>query len=162
MPDLARELCWQQFDACTAAGPSGETGAKLALQPLVNLARLRIRDSDSGYHVLQSRYDAARSSRGQAVIDGRAVRIGTLIAPGCRETLAHWLWAVLLSDGLRTLCRAGCWTDALRQAQKHDGIGQRLLEGRQVAILALAAEAGMRKRDTFSNKRTPPNRGSMQ
>jgi hypothetical protein len=27
----------QQFDACTTAGPYGETGAKIALQPLVNL-----------------------------------------------------------------------------------------------------------------------------
>jgi hypothetical protein len=64
MPDLARDLCWQQFDACTTAGPYGETGAKLALQPLVNLARLRIRDGDgdgeSGYQVLQSLYDAVK------------------------------------------------------------------------------------------------------
>jgi hypothetical protein len=155
MPDLARDLCWQQFDACTTAGPYGEIGAKLVLQPLVNLARLRIRDSDgdSGYQVLQSLYAAARSPQGQAIIEGRAVSIGTLIAPGSRETLAQWLWAVLLSDGLRALCRAGRWTDALRQAQEHDGIGQRLLDGRQAAILALAAdgrkeEAGQLLRQT--------------
>jgi hypothetical protein len=45
MPDLARVLCWTQFDAYQAARPApcGETTAKLILQPLVNLARLRRR-----------------------------------------------------------------------------------------------------------------------
>jgi hypothetical protein len=142
MPDLARDLCWQQFDAYATAGPYDEAGAKLALQPLVNLARLRIRDGDcdSGYQLLQALYDAVRS-QGQAVIDGRAVSTAVLVGPGgTQETVARWLWAVLLSDGLRALCRAGRWADALRQAQEHDGVGQRLLDGRQAAILALAAD----------------------
>jgi hypothetical protein len=142
MPDLARALCWSQFDAYQAARPApcGENTAKLILQPLVNLARLRIRggDADAGRQILQSLYDAARSSSGQAVIDGRAVSLPALTAPA-REALTQWLWAVLLTDSLRALCRAGRWTDALRQAQEHDGIGQRLLDGRQVAVLAHAS-----------------------
>jgi hypothetical protein len=142
MPELARVLCWAQFDAYQAARPApcGETTAKLILQPLVNLARLRIRggDADAGRQILQSLYDAARSSSGQAVIDGRAVSIPALTAPA-REPLAQWLWAVLLTDSLRALCKAGRWTDALRQAQQHDGIGQRLLDGRQVVVLAHAS-----------------------
>ena len=142
MPDLARALCWTQFDACQAARPEscGETTAKLILQPLVNLARLRIRggDADAGRQILQSLYDAARSSSGQPVIDGRAVSLPALTTPA-REALTQWLWAVLLTNSLRALCKAGRWTDALRQAQQHDGIGQRLLDGRQVAVVAHAS-----------------------
>jgi hypothetical protein len=142
MPDLARALCWTQFDACQASlpAPCGESTAKLILQPLVNLARLRIRagEADAGRQILQSLYDAARFSSGQAVIDGRAVSLPALTAPA-REALTQWLWAVLLTDSLRALCKAGRWTDALRQAQQHDGIGQRLLDGRQVAVLAHAS-----------------------
>ena len=131
-----------QFDAYQAARPEpcGENTAKLILQPLVNLARLRIRggEADAGRQILQSLYDAARSSSGQPVIDGRAVSLPALTAPA-REALTQWLWAVLLTDSLRALCKAGRWTDALRQAQQHDGIGQRLLDGRQVAVLAHAS-----------------------
>jgi hypothetical protein len=142
MPDLARALCWAQFDAYQAAppGPCGETTAKLILQPLVNLARLRIRaaDADAGRQILQSLYDAVRSPDGQAAIDGRAVSLPALTAPAS-EAITQWLWAVLLTDSLRALCKAARWTDALRQAQQHDGIGQRLLDGRQAAVLAHAS-----------------------
>ncbi len=142
MPDLARALCWTQFDAYQAAlpAPCGETTAKLILQPLVNLGRLCIRggEADAGRQILESLYDAARSSGGQPVIDGRAVSLPALTTP-VREALTQWLWAVLLTDSLRALCKAGRWTDALRQARQHDGIGQRLLDGRQVAVLAHAS-----------------------
>jgi len=142
MPDLARALCWTQYDAYQTSlpAPCDETTAKLILQPLVNLGRLRIRggEADAGRQILQSLYDATRSSSGQAVIDGRAVSLCALTAP-VRNALTQWLWAVLLTDGLRALCKAGRWTDALRHAQQHDGIGQRLLDGRQVAVLAHAS-----------------------
>jgi hypothetical protein len=142
MPGLARDLCWRQFDVFAAAGPCSETRAKLALQPLVNLARLHIRDGDgdAGYQLLESLYDGTRASRPQADIGGRAVNLASLIAPGDpRKAIVQWLWTVLLSDGLRALCRAGHWTAALHQAQRHNGIGQRLLDGRQIAVLAASA-----------------------
>jgi hypothetical protein len=142
MPDLARSLCWTQFDAYQAARPApcGENTAKLILQPLINLARLRIRggEADAGRQILQSLYDAARFPGGHAVIDGRVVSL-PLLTPPAREALTQWLWAVLLTDSVRALCKAGRWTDALRQAQQHDGVGQRLLDGRQVAVLAHAS-----------------------
>jgi hypothetical protein len=144
MPDLARDLCWQQFAAYTTAGPYGEATAKLALQPLVNLARLRIRDGDGdgGLQILQSLHETAGSAGGGAAIDGQTVGVGALIAPGStREAITGWLWAVLLTDGLRALCQQGRWADAVNQAQRHGGIGNRLLGGRQAAILALAAAA---------------------
>jgi hypothetical protein len=119
--------------------PCGKNTAKLILQPLVNLARLRIRggEADAGRQILQSLYAAARSSSGQVVIDSRAVSLPALTTPA-REALTQWLWAVLLTDSLRALCKAGRWAD-VHQAQQHDGIGQRLLDGRQVAILAHAS-----------------------
>ena len=90
MPDLARALCWTQFDFYQAARPApcGENTAKLILQPLVNLARLRIRggEADVGRQILQSLYDAARSSGGQAVIDGRAVSLPALATPPARHS----------------------------------------------------------------------------
>lgn len=115
MPGLARDLCWRQFDVFATAGPCGETTAKFALQPLVNLARLHIRDGDgdAGYQLLESLYDGARASRTQADIGDRPVDLASPIAPG-----------------------AGHWTAARHQAQRHNGIGQRLLDGRQIAILA--------------------------
>jgi len=142
MPAFARDLCWHQFEIYTAAGPYDAATAKLALQPLINLARLRIRDDDGdgGYQIVQSLYDGVRSSQDQAAVDGRAVNLASLAAPGDdHKAIVQWLWTVVLSDGLRSLCRAGDWTAALHQAQQHHGIGQRLLDGRQIAVLAHAA-----------------------
>jgi hypothetical protein len=136
-PSLARDLCWQQYRVFAHARISNETTAKLALQPLINLARLHIRDGDgdSGYSLLESLFTAVRMSQAQVSIDNQLVPLATL--PGeHRKAIVQWLWTVLLSDGLRALCRAGRWTAARDQAQQHNGIGQRLLHGRQIAILA--------------------------
>jgi hypothetical protein len=46
MPGLARDLCWRQYGVFAQARIRDETTAKLALQPLINLARLHIRDGD--------------------------------------------------------------------------------------------------------------------
>ena len=142
MPGLARDLCWHQFDAFATAGPYGEATAKIALQPLVNLARLRIRDGDDSSRLPDPPVPIPR----RAIAHGARPRrrpghhIATLIATGgTRATMAEWLWAILLTDGLRALCKAGRWTDAADQARQHDGIGKRLLGGRQAQILALAA-----------------------
>jgi hypothetical protein len=51
------------------------------------------------------------------------------------RTLCRWLWTILLADGTRSLVSAGRWDHALAHAERHGGIGQRLLDGRQVAIL---------------------------
>lgn len=46
------------------------------------------------------------------------------------------MWSVLLADGTRALTRAGRWIDAHQHADQHKGIGDRPLDGRQVAVLA--------------------------
>lgn len=64
-PGLARDLCWRQYGVFAQARIRDEATAKLALQPLINLARLYIRDgdSDAGYQLLEALLDAVRSSR---------------------------------------------------------------------------------------------------
>ncbi|MFB4315127.1 hypothetical protein [Actinomadura sp. 21ATH] len=52
------------------------------------------------------------------------------------RTLRQWLWTVMLADGTRALTSAGRWQEALAHVQQHKGIGRRLLDGRQVAVLA--------------------------
>ncbi len=139
MPGLARDLCWRQFEIYAAAGPYDTTTAKLALQPLINLGRLRTRDDDGngGYQIVKSLYDGVRSSQADAAIGGSRADLAALVVPGDdHKAIVAWLWTVLLSDGLRALCRAGDWTCALRQAQQHNGIVLRLLDGRQIAVLA--------------------------
>ncbi|MGH3838125.1 MAG: hypothetical protein ACRDSF_20885 [Pseudonocardiaceae bacterium] len=142
IPGLARNLCWQQFEIFLTARSLDAATAKLALQPLVNLGRLLIRDGagTTAYQLLTALFEAVKS-RADAVIDGRKINFGHLIGHGDdhREVI-RWLWSVLLSDGTRALTRAGRWAQALQHAQQHKGIGQRLLDGRQVAILAQAAD----------------------
>lgn len=71
------------------------------------------------------------------MIDGRGVPFHEFIVSDTdHRTLGQWLWAVLLADGTRALAGAGLWDRALAHVEKHGGVGQRLLDGRQVAILA--------------------------
>jgi hypothetical protein len=139
LPDLARSLCWRQFDVYLRATTvfSAQT-AKYALEPVVNLARLLIRDGDGdgAYRLLDTLYHAVRSQT-DAVIDGRHVSFQDLTGSAeDHRTLCQWLWAVLLGDGTRAQVRAGRWDQALAHAEQRGGVGRRLLDGRQVAIVA--------------------------
>jgi hypothetical protein len=51
LPELARDLCWQQFEVFLTVRPLNTATAKLALQPLINLARLLIRAGDGTRNV---------------------------------------------------------------------------------------------------------------
>lgn len=138
LPDLARSLCWQQFDVYLRARPLGAQAARCTLEPIVNLARLLIREGNgTGAHqLLDTLYQAVRS-RADAVIDGRQLSFRDLTGSDeDHRTLYQWLWTVLLADGTRALARAGRWDQALAYAEQHSGVGQRLLDGRQVAVLA--------------------------
>lgn len=139
---LARDLCWQQAEVFLTARPLDTATAKLALQPLINLARLFIRDGDgtAAYHVLEALFEAIMF-RKDTIIDGRKIGLADLVTHDDHREVVQWMWTVLLSDGTRALTRAGRWTGALQHARQHKGIGDRLLDGRQVAILAYC-EAG--------------------
>ncbi|ABW10788.1 conserved hypothetical protein [Parafrankia sp. EAN1pec] len=137
LPDLARSLCWRQIDTLPLRRPLDGATAKLALQPFINLARLRLRAGDglAAYQMLTTLYDVV-VARTSTAIDERALVFDDLVTDVDHPQTVRWLWTVLLADGTRALTRTGHWTEALDHLNRHKGIGQRLLDGRQTAILA--------------------------
>ncbi|MFB6940783.1 hypothetical protein ACFWGL_08170 [Streptomyces sp. NPDC060286] len=137
MPDLARTLCWRHAEVVLRAQPLSAQEARYALEPLVNLARLRIRDGDgnSAYHLLDSMNRAVKSKT-DAVIDGRVMPFARLTQSASdHQQVCQWLWTVLLADGTRALVASGQWDLALAHAEQHRGVGKRLFDGRQVEVL---------------------------
>ncbi|MEN8654357.1 hypothetical protein ABCR94_28115 [Streptomyces sp. 21So2-11] len=137
MPDLARALCWRHAEGFLRALPLSAQEARYALEPLVNLARLRIRggDGNGAYHLLDTLNQAVKSKT-EAVIDGRAMSFEHLTQSAAdHQQVCQWLWTVLLGDGTRALVVAGQWDRALAHAEQHRGVGQRLFDGRQVEVL---------------------------
>ncbi|MFI5497133.1 hypothetical protein [Actinoplanes sp. NPDC051859] len=141
LPGQARQLCHQQHDLFRAGRSYELATAKLALQPLINLARLHIRAGDgaTAYTLLADLFESVKNRTG-TYIDGRAVHCEDLVHErDAHRELVQWLWTVLLADGTRALTRAGRWAQALHHVEQHHGVGQRLLDGRQVAVLAHAS-----------------------
>ncbi|MCX4480920.1 hypothetical protein OOK44_31550 [Streptomyces cellulosae] len=137
MPDLARTLCWRHAEAVLRAQPLGAQEAQYALEPLVNLARLRIRDGDGAgaYRLLDSLNRAVRSKT-EAVVDDRTTSFQHLTTSAAdHQQVCQWLWTVLLGDGTRALVAAGEWEHARAHSRQHRGVGQRLFDGRQVEVL---------------------------
>lgn len=139
MPDLARSLCWQQYDIFDAARPLPAPIAKLALQPVLNIARQMIRDGDgeAAYATLVNLFHAARS-RGTVSVAGRSIDLADVtVLPEDHKTICTQLWGAILADGTRALVQAGRWTQAATAVAAHRGVGARLLDGRQVTIMSL-------------------------
>ncbi|MGW8329392.1 hypothetical protein ACWGLE_15960 [Streptomyces sp. NPDC055897] len=142
VPDTARTMCHQHAAAYLHAAPlSGKTAIR-ALEPVVNLARLRLRagQSDHGRQCLLALFDA--------VSTGTSSQVEEIVVPAeltttakDRDEVRAWLWRILLADGTRALTAIGRWAEALAHVKAHHGIGQRLFDGRQVAVLA-ALDAG--------------------
>ncbi|WP_431315754.1 hypothetical protein [Streptomyces murinus] len=138
MPDLARELCWRHADAHLRAQPLDTQKARYALEPLVNLARLLIRagEGEEAYRLLD-RLNQAVYARADATIDGRFVSFRDLLLHGQDHHALHqWLWTVLLGDGTRALVTAQQWQNARAHVRQSKGVGLRLLDGRQIEIVA--------------------------
>lgn len=156
MPDLARALCWRHAEVFLRAQPLGAQEARYALEPLVNLARLRIRDGDGpgAYQLLDSLNRAVRSQT-EAVIDGRTTSFQNLTKSAAdHQQVCQWLWAVLLGEGTRALVAAGQWDRARAHTEQHRGVGQRLLDGRQVEVLARCLGGQPLEALEFLNKTT--------
>lgn len=139
IPELARDLCLRQARVFLTS-PMGfaSATAKLALQPLVNLARLRIRhgDGDDAYQVFESLFTAARTES-TCTVEGLNVDFKALTGTADdRQEVVRWLWTVLLSDGSKALASTGRWKEALEHVRRHNGLGNRLFDGRQIAVLA--------------------------
>jgi hypothetical protein len=143
LPDLAREMCHQHaaayLDACPLPGMSAIRG----LEPVVNLARLQIRagHGDDGRQRLLDLYAAVKAGAA-ARFEGVAVPAHLTATDEDRQEVRAWLWRVLLADGTRTFTAAGRWSEALTHIEAHRGVGRRMLDGRQVAVLAALVEGG--------------------
>ncbi|HVK19975.1 MAG TPA: hypothetical protein VM677_01300 [Actinokineospora sp.] len=143
LPDLAHQLCWQHINTYRAV--HHESGQPLTvlqtrylLEPVLNLARLRIRanDGNSALDLLTAMYRAVSTNTDLAV-DGETIPLTNL--RGTRHDhlkLREWVWLQLLGDGTRALTLSGRWNDAVVHAQAHRGIGLHLMEGRQAVIIA--------------------------
>ncbi len=138
-PDLARAWCHRHARAWLRNPHRlDEASARHALEPLVNLARLHIRarDGDTGYQLLTRLFEAIRD-RTDTMIETVAVPAAALTNNGhAHQQLTRWLWGVCLADGTRALTTAGHWQEAESHLRQRNGIGNRMLDGRQVAVIA--------------------------
>ncbi|MEU6201565.1 hypothetical protein [Streptomyces sp. NPDC047061] len=137
LPDLAREMCHQHAAAYLHASPLPGMSAIRGLEPVVNLARLQIRAgrADEGRRRLLDLYQAVEGSTA-AQFEGVAIPADLTATDEDRHEVRAWLWRVLLADGTRTLTTQGRWAEALTHIEAHRGVGKRMLDGRQVAVLA--------------------------
>lgn len=138
IPDVARTLCHQHAAAYLDAVPLPGRAAIRALEPVINLARLAIRAGqyDDGRRTLLQLFDAVSTNTPTTLFEDVAVSSGLTSTADDRQEVRAWLWRVLLADGTRALTAVGRWTEALAHVEAHHGVGQRMLDGRQVAVLA--------------------------
>ncbi|MCX5258630.1 hypothetical protein OOK27_31635 [Streptomyces canus] len=138
VPDMAHTLCHQHAAAYLDAAPLPGKAAIRALEPIINLARLAIRAGqyDDARRTLLQLFDAVSTNTPTTLFEDVAVPSGLTSTARDRQEVRAWLWRVLLADGTRALTTAGRWTEALAHVEAHHGIGQRMLDGRQVAVLA--------------------------
>ncbi|MFD8379106.1 hypothetical protein ACFV2X_11300 [Streptomyces sp. NPDC059679] len=137
LPDLARSICRRHAEVYLHACSLPAMSAIRGLEPLVSLARLQIRagHADDGRQRLLDLYEAVRVG-GTVVVDGIAVPANLTATVEDRQEVRAWLWRVLLADGTRSFTTTGRWDEALAHIQSHRGVGTRMLDGRQVAVLA--------------------------
>ncbi|MFG3407726.1 hypothetical protein [Streptomyces sp. NPDC048142] len=140
LPDLAREMCHEHAAAYLHACPLPAMSAIRGLEPVVNLARLQIRGghADVGRQWLLDLYAAVEAGT-PARFGGVAIPADLTATDKDRHEVVAWLWRVLLADGTRALTAEGRWSEALAHMETHRGVGRRMLDGRQVAVLASLA-----------------------
>lgn len=139
MRDLAWDMCWQHYGIYAAAERFEPGTATMAMQPMVNIPRLLIRDGqgDFAHQALTGLYRAAQS-KGRTEIGGRVIDVAAVIrTPEDHKAVCSDLWMAVLSDGTRALAQAGRWTQAADAVARHKGVGDRLWDGRQVTVLSL-------------------------
>lgn len=136
LPDLAVDLCHQQFQIFRAASPISGAAVIPSLQPLVNLARLtrRAGDPEGAYRELEAINRAIRGG-GKVMIHGEPIDFNGLIVD-CPSTVDRWLRGVMYDDGTRALAGAGQWANAARHAEVYDAADTQLREARQTRIIA--------------------------
>lgn len=135
--EVARTWCRQHAAVYLGATPLEAADAIRALEPVVNLVRLQLRtgNADAGHQQLESLFNSVAADQ-FARIDGVTVPASLVSTAQDRHEVTTWLWAVVLADGTRSLTNAGRWGEALSHVQRHRGLGRRMLDGRQVAVIA--------------------------
>jgi len=136
--ELARELCYRHFRIFNEAKPWPTWATALAVQPILNIPRQLIRDGRGAeaYALLETLLTAARAQT-ITIIDGHVIDLQAITDnPKVHQEICTLIWTALLADGTRALIQARRWKEAADHAAAHRGIGTRLLDGRQAAILA--------------------------
>ncbi|MFG2138661.1 hypothetical protein [Streptomyces sp. NPDC048650] len=152
IPELAADLCWRQHQVFADARDLTDDVAVMSLMPLINVSRLLTRqgDGEAAYDVLTRLYRAAQK-REAAEIHRRTVDLSELTDTDANHRkVCQELWITVLVDGARAPARIGRWTEAADAMAQHRGIGNRLLDGRQLHIMSLM-ERGLDRqaRDTI-------------
>ncbi|MFI5495253.1 hypothetical protein [Actinoplanes sp. NPDC051859] len=133
LPDLARQWCHRLARTTLAQRHDG----RYALEPIVNLARLHTRagNGTTAWTLLETLYHAV-TDRTDITIDGIDIPTTDLTTTSeAHHELRAWLWTVLLSTGAHALAAAERWDDAFHRLAQHRGIGHRMLDGRQIAVI---------------------------
>lgn len=156
LPDLAWKWCRRQATLHLRARPLDAPLARLALEPLTNLARLHIREGqgERAFELMDTLFTAV-STRTTTWVEGVQIPADLTDSPHAHREVRSWLWAVLLATGARALAIAGRWTDAHTRLHGYNGIGRRMLDGRQVAVIAHAVTGDTHGALTLLTDTTP-------
>ena len=157
LPELARQLCHQHATAYLNACPLPSKTAIYALEPIVNLARMQIRAGHptDGHQRLLDLYKAVSTGTAGRSDDDITVPAQLTTTSSDRREVRAWLWKVVLADGTRALTTAGRWADALAHLKTYRGIGARMLDGRQVAIVAALTSGNATTAERLLAETTP-------
>ncbi|MCP2257230.1 hypothetical protein LX15_000915 [Streptoalloteichus tenebrarius] len=113
--------------------------AVMALMPVVNIAWLLIREGDGEEaHDMLRRLFRAAQRRETARIHDHEVDLSALTrTEQDHRKVREELWVAVLVDGARALARIGRWSEAAEAMTMYRGVGNRLLDGRQILIMSL-------------------------
>jgi hypothetical protein len=134
--DLARTWCHR----LAGAALDNDRDPQHGLEPVVNLARLHIRagNGPAAWTLLEILFRAI-DTRTDTVIDGLTIPAARITdAPGAHARVRSWLWKVLLGTGAHASAVAGRWDEASHRLTEYNGVGNRMLDGRQITVIAHA------------------------
>lgn len=134
LPDLARTWCHRLAEVNLNTDSDSRNG----LEPVVNLARLHIRAGNgaAAWTLLETLFHAI-DTRTDTVIEGLTIPASRITGtPAARSNTRSWLWKVLLGTGAHALAVDGQWDEAVRRLTAYKGVGDRMLDGRQISVIA--------------------------
>jgi hypothetical protein len=137
---LARDLCLEQFDAYASHHEMSASALSLALQPLVNIARLCLAEGDGAqaFAAIDGLVGAARTG-GRVSVFGRTVDFPDPAAGGPADAARRLVELVMATDGMRALLVCGRWGALLEHAEQAQDFGTGLNGPSQAAVIALTA-----------------------